>query len=156
MRQTWRDLADWPARRWIAALLAMVGVAAVMAIPTALITNPLYTRMTAVTWWSWPVWVTTAGLTGLVLATYVRTPGGATRTAGATASGGLLSVLAVGCPVCNKIVVAVVGVSGALRMWAPLQPLLALASIGLLGWALRTRLLGERACRLRPARPPAS
>jgi hypothetical protein len=38
------------------------------------------------------------------------------------------------------------GSSGAIRWFAPVQPFLALAGIGLLGYALRRRLAGERAC----------
>ena len=101
--------------------------------------------MTPVQWWSYPVLAATALLGGLVAATYVRSPAqpaGLSRTAG----GGLLSALAIGCPVCNKLVVLLLGVSGALTVWAPLQPVLGLASVALLGWALQTRLATERAC----------
>jgi hypothetical protein len=101
--------------------------------------------MTPVQWWSYPILAATALLGGLVTATYVRSsaqPAGLTGTAG----GGLLSALAIGCPVCNKLVVVLLGVSGAMSVWAPLQPVLGLASVALLGWALRTRLVAERAC----------
>lgn len=47
---------------------------------------------------------------------------------------------------CNKAVVALLGVSGALTIWAPIQPLLGVASLALLGYALRRRLTAERAC----------
>ena len=67
---------------------------------------------------------------------------------GASTGGGLLSLFAVGCPVCNKVVVAVLGVSGAMSVWAPIQPLLGVASLVLLGYALRRRLVLERACAL--------
>lgn len=61
-----------------------------------------------------------------------------------------MSAFAVGCPICNKLVVAVLGVSGALNVWSPIQPLLGLASVTLLGLALIVRLRGERLCALRP------
>ena len=48
--------------------------------------------------------------------------------------------------VCNKLVVLLLGVCGALNVRAPLQPVLRLASVALLGWALQTRLAAERAC----------
>ncbi len=35
------------------------------------------------------------------------------------AGGGLLSALAIGCPVCNKAVVLLLGSAGALTVWAP-------------------------------------
>jgi hypothetical protein len=64
----------------------------------------------------------------------------------AASGGGLLTAFAVGCPVCNKLVVATLGVSGAMTLWAPLQPVLAVLSIVGLGWALRRRLHNEYAC----------
>lgn len=125
-----------------------------MALPTALVPNTWFTRMTPPIWWNWPVWVVSAVLVGLLLATYVGSPGSA-RGNGAGAGGGLLTVLAVGCPVCNKVVVAALGVAGALQWWAPLQPILGVLSVGLLGWALHVRLRAERACRAPlPAVPP--
>ena len=60
--------------------------------------------------------------------------------------GGFLTFFAVGCPVCNKIVLLALGYTGALRWFAPVQPLLAIAGIGLLAWALRSRLRAEVAC----------
>lgn len=105
--------------------------------------------MTPVTWWDYPVWAISAMLVGLIAATYVKLgdagPGAADRsrrTVGAT----LLSTLAVGCPICNKLVVAAIGVSGALSYWAPLQPVLGLLSIGLLLTGLALRLRGTVAC----------
>ena len=149
-----KDILAWPAQRWVAAVAGALLAAAAIGLPTALVSSSLFTRMTPVTWWSWPVWTVTAALSGLVLATYVRAPDSAGRGAGTGAGGGLLSVLAVGCPVCNKAVVAVLGVAGAMQWWAPLQPLLGVASVGLLAWALHTRLRAERACRL-PTPTPA-
>jgi hypothetical protein len=66
-------------------------------------------------------------------------------------AGGVAAFLAIGCPVCNKVVLVLLGTSGALTIWAPLQPLLALASLGLLAvtlaWRLRLRARGN-ACRV--------
>ena len=59
---------------------------------------------------------------------------------------------AVGCPVCNKVVLLALGSSGALTWFAPVQPLLAVLSIAGLAWALRVRLTNQRACRAQPAR----
>ena len=57
-----------------------------------------------------------------------------------TLLGGFVSFLAVGCPVCNQIVVALVGTSGALGWWAPVQPIVGLVAVGLLLYTLRLRL----------------
>ena len=140
-------MTSWPLQRWLAVVLTASGYALVVGVPTVVVPTSLFSRMTPVQWWNYPVLVVSAILAGLVAATYVRSPaapGGVAVPAG----GGLLSALAIGCPVCNKIVVAVLGMSGAMNVWAPLQPALGLVSIGLLGWALRTRLAGEFACRI--------
>lgn len=141
-------LSTWPARRWLAAAAGTALTLLVIGVPTGIVRTALYTRMTPVLWWNYPIWLATATLGGLILATYVRTPETRQAMTGPSAGGGLLSVLAVGCPVCNKLVVALIGVSGALTVWAPIQPLLGIASLALLGFALRRRLAVERACRV--------
>ena len=134
-----RDLADWPARRWLAAAVVAVAVALVTGTPTDLVPTSLYTRMTPIPWWSWPIWVATAALAGLLAASFVRDRGAGVHAA-SPLGGGVLSFLAVGCPICNKLVVAALGVSGALTYFAPLQPLLGVAGVALLGYTLRRRL----------------
>ena len=107
--------------------------------------------MTPVLWWNYPVWVPSALLAGALTATYVRDPAvpvPATE-GGKTFAGTMLSLFAVGCPICNKLVVLALGVSGALTWFAPIQPLLALASLGLLAYALWARRRTAVACRLR-------
>lgn len=134
-------------RRRAAAFVALSVVAAVaygaaIAVPTAIIPNPLFTRMTPPTAWSWLFWLLPALLFGPLAASYVvalRRPGCAAD--GATMGAGLLSFLAVGCPVCNKVVVALMGVSSALTYFQPIQPLLGAASVALLAYGLKLRLL---------------
>jgi hypothetical protein len=55
----------------------------------------------------------------------------------------------VGCPVCNKLVLLALGSAGAMTWFEPVQPLLQLAAVGVLVWALDVRLRGERACPVR-------
>jgi hypothetical protein len=64
-------------------------------------------------------------------------------------AGALFSFLAVGCPVCNKLVLVALGYSGAIQYFAPVQPYLAAAGILLLAYALRKRLIGESLCQVR-------
>jgi hypothetical protein len=141
------QLASWPARRWTATLLAGAAAALVVGIPTGVVPSSLYHRMTPVTWWDYPIWVATATLMGLTAATYVGIRG---RESSARAKGGaggsLLAFFAIGCPICNKLVVALFGVTGALNYFGPLQPVLGLLSIGLLALGLAIRLRGEVAC----------
>lgn len=148
-------MASWGRRRWGAALGAGVVTALAIGLPTDVIPNPVFGRPVAVTWWSVPVLLVTSVLAGLLFATYVREPGTPVepdRAARAGGIGGLLAFFAVGCPVCNKLVLIALGATGAMELFAPLQPLLAVASIVLLAVALRSRVRNERSCPM-PARP---
>ncbi len=131
----------------IVAVVATVMVAFAIGVPSAVLSNSLFARMTPVPWWGYAVWATSAVLSGVLVATYIRRPpavSSAPTSAGVMANVG--SLLAVGCPVCNKLVVGALGVSGALNVWAPLQPLIAVTSLVLLGWALWRRVSTLRSC----------
>ena len=96
-------------------------------------------------------------LGGLLLATYVADDGRIAAPAPDDAPakrgsiGGALSFFAVGCPVCNKLVVLALGTTGAREWFAPVQPVLAVVSIVLLAVALRARLRAAASCPV-PAR----
>lgn len=148
--------ALWSPRQWWTAAVGSVGVALVTGLPTDVIPNPVFGRPVPVTWWAYPALVVSSVLTGLLIGTYVRSPEGepaqmdvAGRTGGV---GAVVSFFAVGCPVCNKLVVLALGSSGALRFFQPLQPLLAVASVALVGFALRARLRGALGCPVPAAR----
>ena len=131
--------------QWVVVLGGSVVTAVVTGIPTDIIPTPLFRRMTPVLWWNYPVWAATAMLAGLVLATYVRrAPTGASR--GGLVGGGVFSFFAVGCPICNKLVVVLIGVSGALSYFAPLQPYLAAIGLGLMATTVVLRLRVQDAC----------
>lgn len=144
------SLRAWPAQRWLVALFGAAATALVMGVPTGIVQTRFYTRMTPVTWWDYPVWAVSAVLVGLTAATYVRGRGpdeqGAQGWSRGTLGATLLSTFAVGCPICNKLVVALIGVSGALSYWAPLQPVLGVLSIGVLASGLAVRLRTAAAC----------
>ncbi len=154
-------LRTWSPRRWWVSALAAAVTALVVAVPTAMLPTPVFGREVPTTWWAWPTLVLTAVLGGMLVATYVREPGvPAPASEGLDRRGtlgGLLSFFAVGCPVCNKVALLALGYTGALRWFAPIQPVLAVGGVVLLTWALRTRLRGMLACRVEPAagRTPA-
>lgn len=154
-------LRGWTPRHWTVAALGAVAAALVIGLPTDVIPNPVFGRPVSVTWWSYPVLAVTAVLSGVLLATYVRAPALASDPAGGAelvltdgresrlgGLGGLLSFFAVGCPVCNKVVVLALGTVGARTWFEPLQPYLAIASLVLLAWALRARLRSATSCPL--------
>ena len=149
------SMTTWSRTRWLVAVLGGLIIAVLVALPTAVIPNPVFGRSIAVTWWSYPVVVVTAILGGLLVATYVRTgePSAAVPNEdeidGATKlgmAGTLVTFFAVGCPVCNKLILLALGASGAVTWFAPFQPFLAVASVALMAVALRIRLRNETSC----------
>ena len=54
-------------------------------------------------------------------------------------AGAFVTFFAVGCPVCNKLVLLALGTSGALGLWAPIQPFLAGVSLTMLTAAVIVR-----------------
>lgn len=138
-------MRSWTARHWLWATIAAVVIAAITGTVAGLIPNPLFTRMIEAPWWSYPVWLAAAVLSGLLVATYAgpRTEQQRTRRG---VVGTVLSFLAIGCPTCNKLVVLALGTNGALNWFGPVQPVLAIGSLALLGFALRARLRTTSAC----------
>jgi hypothetical protein len=144
-------MLTWSRRRWMAALLATVGSALVLGLPTDLIPNPVFGRQIEAPAWSYAALVLTSVLSGLLLATYVsEVPRGERdlppEDAKRLTAGGLLAFFAIGCPTCNKLVLLALGSSGAITWFEPLQPLLAVAGILLLAYALRRRLRTATVC----------
>jgi len=159
-------LAD---RRYLAWSTAgsVVGLVA-LGLSSAIIPNPLFGRQIPPEPFAIAVWLSSAILMGLLAGTYLAPPPAAVmdppdpgravaatggdpgperRTSALGYAGGLAAFLAIGCPVCNKIVLVLLGTSGALAVWAPLQPLIGIASLALLGatlaWRLRMRARGN-------------
>ena len=148
-------LRRWTPRQFLVAAAAAVVIALLIGLPTDVIPNPVFGRPVPVTWWSYPTLIITAVLGGLLAGTYVRRDTSSleaideidapSRNGGIA---GLLSFFAVGCPVCNKLVIVALGTTGARQWFEPIQPILAVASIALLAWALRARLRSAGSCRI--------
>lgn len=155
LRSFFGEIASWPLRRWIVAIATAAFTVILVGIPTVLIPNPWFWREFPPTAWAWPVLIITAALSGLVAATYVSPKDLAEdRKRGALGiTGAFLLFFAVGCPVCNKLVLIALGYAGALQFFEPLQPYLAGGSIALLSAALIQRVRRERSCPLPTARP---
>lgn len=155
-------LRVWTLTRWrFASVMALVSALAI-GLPTDVIPNPVFGRQgTPVEPWAVPVLVTTAVLCGMLFATYLSDglagtadtddQGALDRPGRFGGVGGLLSFFAVGCPICNKVVVVALGTTGALAWFAPVQPYLGIVALALLAWALRARLRGQVVCTIRPS-----
>lgn len=159
-----QGLRAWTRRQVAVALAGALGVGLLLGVATVLIPNPVFGRDIPPVAWNYPVWVLTAVLSGMLLATYAagrRSVGPAGSGAGpgvgsapaqgpdtsrSGAAGAILAWFAVGCPVCNKIALLALGYSGALTWFAPVQPVLAVLALLLLTVALAVRLQGSVHC----------
>ncbi len=146
-----QSLLGWQRKKWFFAIVVGLITYVVIAIPTAIIPNPIFGREIGVTSWSVPVLIITSILSGLLFATYIKTDNylAEEKSVKIGSLGGLFSFLAVGCPVCNKIALLALGTTGAINYFAPIQPYLGLFGILLLLYAVQKRLVGESMCRVK-------
>ena len=160
-------MADRRLLGWAAVLTVVSGLA--FGLVSAIIPNPVFARSVAPEPFAYWVWLLSAPLMGLVMASYIVPAGPAPTTAAmplvialptgdvdavtldrrSTRLGsmaGFAAFLAIGCPVCNKVALVLLGASGAMSIWAPLQPIIGAASLGLLVvtaiWRMRLRANG--------------
>jgi len=133
------SLAALPAVTWLRAVPYAAVAVLLIGIPSDLIDTPIFGRPVPTRPIDYVILAVTAALIGLIFA--IRVPDD--PSAGDDTKpvwGGFVSFLAVGCPVCNQAVVALVGTSGALSWWAPVQPVVGLVAIAILLYALKRRL----------------
>ena len=145
-------------RFWSLAVLYTAGSALLLGIPTKLIPTPLFSRVVPTSPQDYVIWMISALLLGPLLSLMTLYPMPSQIAAqgkrsllgsGRAFAGTLLSFFSVGCPVCNKVVVLLLGVGGAMTIFNPLRPYLGLASIVLLGVTLFLRVRVVRyGCRL--------
>ena len=144
-----RFLPQLRSREWIVSLGFSGSIFAMLGTITALWQNLFFIRMTPVRLQDYIIWIMTGILAGLIVGTYTLPMG--SRSEGKVVSGGLLSFLAIGCPICNKMVLLLLGTSGALNYFAPAQLYIGIASLALLGWALYMRVQAiSRGCSIIP------
>lgn len=125
-------------------------------VTAAIIPNPVFGRGTPPEPFAIAVWLASAPLMGVVMATYFA-PMPATgpvplkqsvRRDGTTFGtlGGFAAFVAIGCPTCNKIALVLLGAGGATSIFGPIQPVIGAVSLALLAgtlvWRLRLRARG--------------
>jgi hypothetical protein len=144
-----RALLAWSAF-WTGLVLVAFGFT------TAIIPNPVFGRGIAPEPFAVAVWLVSAPLVGLVMATYFAPiPAGVAVALGPASPrqgtalgtiGGAAAFLAIGCPTCNKIALILLGTSGAVNVFGAMQPVIGAASLALLAgtalWRLRLRARG--------------
>jgi hypothetical protein len=132
---------------------ATVGALLLFGLGVGIIPNPVIARMIDPEPFAIATWVASAPFIGLVAATYLVSPrgstadeiielgGGSLRDGTVLGTvGGVATFFAIGCPLCNKIALVLLGTSGAMSIFAPIQPLLAAVSLVLLAGTVLWRL----------------
>ena len=137
-------------RTALVALVAAGATALLIGIPTDVVPNPWFGRQIGVRGFDVVTLVALSIVTGALIATYTVAGDSGVVAPRAGLGSGILGWFAVGCPVCNKLVVALLGASGATSTFAPLQPLLGAAAVLLASAALvvRVRAIRRGTCRL--------
>jgi hypothetical protein len=153
---------------WGVSSLYAALAAVVIGVPTVLIPNHLFMRMTPTSPVDYAIWAASSLLMGPLFAIMTlypastcaprpsrRASGQATAGTITTAAalpgmspcdnmrvtlGGILSFFSVGCPVCNKIVLFFLGASGAMTVFNPLRPFLGAGALVLLAVTLYLRV----------------
>jgi len=119
-----------------------------MGVPTDLIDTPLFVRMVPRTPLDYGFLVVNSLLLGAYASLYycgrerIRTGKEDYAAFGGTLGG----VLAFGCPICNKLLVLLIGVAGALTYIDPYRPFLGFASSGLIGLAVLSKVRQMQSC----------
>ncbi|MGN6664390.1 MAG: hypothetical protein ACTHK6_09350 [Solirubrobacterales bacterium] len=127
---------------------------ALIGVTTDVISNPWFERKVPVETFDWIVLVAISLLTGALAGTYFL---GQSSLVGTRigAGSGVLGWFAVSCPLCNKVVLVLLGTSGATSVFEPLQPVLGglAVALALVALAVRIRMLLRGTCPV-PAPPP--
>ena len=145
-------------RFWGLSALYTAGSALLLGIPTRLIPTSLFSRVVPTSPQDYVIWIVSALLLGPLVALMTLYPMASQKGAqgnrssfgsGRAFAGALLSFFSVGCPICNKVVVLLLGLGEAMTIFNPLRPFLGLASIALLSVTLFLRMRALRyGCRL--------
>lgn len=131
----------------LASLAAALGTLALIGVTTDVIANPWFERKVPVRTYDWVVLIAISLLTGALVGTYFL--GQSSMVATRTGVGsGVIGWFAVSCPLCNKIVLLLLGTTGATTLFEPIQPVLGALAIVLASTALwvRIRMLLRASC----------
>lgn len=132
-----------------------IGYLAVTGIVTVLVPNALFIRMTPIVWVDYILWPLSALLIGafMTLRQAMKTSG--TRCNVTAGTGGLAAFLGFSCPVCNKVLLLLLGTGGLLTFIEPYRTFIGLAGVALLAVSLAVMWRAYRDAHAGPAAQPA-
>ncbi len=119
------------------ALLSFVGLVLLFGVPTALIQTPWFSRMTPPRSLDYVFLLVNSALLAAYIGLYYYEKHTSSKRSDSFATGGsLFNILAVGCPICNKLLVALLGFSAVLTYIEPARAWFGLLSTALVSVAL--------------------
>jgi hypothetical protein len=129
---------------------AAAGTAGLLGIPTDVIANPWFERKVPTRSFEVVVLVAMSLIAAAIAATYGTPAAADARLRRAGAASGVLGWFAVSCPLCNPVVVGLLGASGATGTFARFQPALGALAVAFAAAALvlRVRSLRRGTCRI--------
>ena len=99
---------------------------------SAVYSNSLFTRMTSVRNFDWFLLILSSLLVGVFVYQYLLLKKSNGYCKNYAIGGGILGFLAFACPVCNKLIILLLGFSGAMTYFAPIQPIIGIVGVILL------------------------
>lgn len=112
-----------------------------LGIPTAVIRNHFYFRMTPAFWFDYVFLVVNGALIGLYFAiTYTSTQPEACKVEKKSIFASLLALFGIACPICNQILLLIFSTAFLLSFLGPARPFISLTSTLLLIWLVYKKL----------------
>lgn len=103
---------------------------------TVLVPNNFFKRMTPIYWYDYIFLILTSILIGIYAGLWHYTRKTSSKCSYGATGGAIGSVFSFGCPICNKLLVLLLGVTGVMTYFAPIQPILGTASIAILSYVV--------------------
>lgn len=113
-------------------ILSSLSYFLIFGVISAVFSNPFFTRMTPVRTLDWTLIILSSILIGIFTYQYFLLKSKKTFCSNYATGGGILAFLAFVCPVCNKLILLLLGFSGAMTYFAPIQPIIGIIGILLL------------------------
>lgn len=128
-------------------ILAFAGAILLFGIPTALIPTSWFARMVSAQTMDYVFLLLNSTLIGAYfgLHTYERRERN-NRSDRLATTGGIMNIFAVGCPLCNKGFIVLLGASATMAYFEPLRVWLGLLSVAVIGVAVWFKIKNVRAC----------
>ncbi len=130
--------------------LTAVTIFIVFGIVTVLIKNRFFIRMTPIHWYDYLFLILTSTLSGAYIGLWYYSKNNKNSNskcdyvAGSGAVGGFFSF---SCAICNKLLIWLIGLSGVVAYFMPLQPILGVISIAMLSYAVYIQLRNMKMAR---------